>query len=340
MSRIEINIDGLVAKVAATVASHRIGKGNYARWLWQNSKNDRELGSNPYGCADAANILYTIGAFPQDDEERAEFVRVLRGFQDPETGLFNERTHHTYHTTAHCTAALELFDKYPAYPFAALGQFDDIPTLYELLDSLEWVTNPWSQSHRGAGVFAAKVIAERPSLEWQNAYFDYLDAHCDKKYGMGLEGAIDKVVEGKKHIAHHLNGWFHYMFNFNYCHRRFPLAETFVDTLIDLYKNENLEKNHFGVTVGFREIDWVFPINRATWQTGHRREEAKELMRDFAVKYIEYLDSLDAETHDSFNDLHMLFGAVCCLSELQLALAGEILTTKPLKNVLDRRPFI
>lgn len=340
MSRIEINIDGLIAKVEATVASHKIGKGDYARWLWQNSKKDREMGSNPYGCADAANILYTIGAFPQDDEERAEFVRVLRGFQDPETGLFNERTHHTYHTTAHCTAALELFDKYPTHPFKALEKFDDVSELYAMLDALDWVGRPWPQSHQGAGVFAAKVIVERPSLEWQNAYFDYFCAHCDKKYGMSYEGAIDKVVEDKTPIAHHLNGWFHYMFNFNHCHRQFPLTETFIDTLIDLYKNENLEKNHFGVMVGFREIDWVFPINRATWQIGYRREEAKELMRDFAVKYIEYLDSLDTETHDGFNDLHMLFGAVCCISELQLALPGEILTTKPLKNVLDRRPFI
>ena len=40
------------------------------------------------------------------------------------------------------------------------------------------------------------------------------------------------------------------------------------------------------------------------------------------------------------NDLHMLFGAVCAVSELQLALPGEIESTVPLKNVLDRRPFV
>jgi hypothetical protein len=111
MSRISINLDEIIVKAEKTVASHKIGKGNYARWLWQNAKNDRQLGSNPYGLADAANILYMTGSFPQDDEERAEFVKNLRSFQDPETGLFNENTHHTYHTTAHCTAALELFDK-------------------------------------------------------------------------------------------------------------------------------------------------------------------------------------------------------------------------------------
>jgi hypothetical protein len=63
-------------------------------------------------------------------------------------------------------------------------------------------------------------------------------------------------------------------------------------------------------------------------------------MRDFAVKYVDYLNSVDITTDEGWNDLHALFGTVCCLSELQLALPGEIFTTKPLKNVLDRRPFI
>ena len=341
MSRISINLDPIIEKAEATVASHKIGKGDYARWLWQTAKNDRQLGSNPYGLADAANILYMTGSFPQDDEERAEFVKNLRGFQNPETGLFNENTHHTYHTTAHCTAALELFDKYPSYPFTALRQFDDIPTFYKMLDDLDWVSAPWPQSHQGAGVFAAKVIVERPSLEWQNAYFDYLDGHCDKEIGMSRAGAvIPRPSDGMILYDHHLNGWFHYCFNYNHCHRQFPCTETFIDTLIKMYNKQMLGTKFFGKSIGFREIDWVFPINRATWQIGYRREEAKELMRDFALKYVDYINSLDVKTHEEFNDLHALFGAICCLSELQLALPGEILTTKPMKNVLDRRPFI
>ena len=342
MPKISINLDGFIEKVNKSLESHKLGKGNYARWLWQNAKNDRLLGSNPYGVADAANTLYMIGSFPQDDEERNEFIRILRGFQDPETGLFREATHHTYHTTAHCTAALELFDKLPLYPFTALKQFDDEKVYFELLDSLDWCGHPWPESHKGAGVFAAKVIVESPSIQWQNAYFDYLDSHCDPKYGMSRKGTMDKPLpqNTEVHLDHHLNSWFHYCFNYNHCHRQFPHTEKFIDTLIYLYENKRLNTERFGKSVGFREIDWVFPINRSTWQVGYRREEAKELMRDFAVKYTEYLNSINIEKNDEINDLHALFGAVCCLSELQLALPGEIYTTKPLKNVLDRRPFI
>jgi hypothetical protein len=49
---------------------------------------------------------------------------------------------------------------------------------------------------------------------------------------------------------------------------------------------------------------------------------------------------LDFETDDAFNDLHLLFGCACCLAELQQFMPGIVITEKPLKLVLDRRPFI
>ena len=127
---------------------------------------------------------------------------------------------------------------------------------------------------------------------------------------MSRAGAvIPRPSDGVIHYDHHLNGWFHYCFNFNHCHRQFPCTETFIDTLIDMYNNQMLESKVFGRGIGFREIDWVFPINRATWQVGYRREEAKELMRHFALKHVDYINSLDVKTHEEFNDLHALFAA-------------------------------
>ena len=91
----------------------------------------------------------------------------------------------------------------------------------------------------------------------------------------------------------------------------------------------------------FAEIDWVFLTNRSSMQTGYRRQEALARIRDFAEGYLDWMESdLETTYRERYDDLHMLFGAVCCLSELQLALPGEIRTTIPMKNVLDRRPFI
>ena len=103
------NIQDIIEKIAAVIDTHKLSDGRYARWITP-GKNNRDTGINPYGCADAANILYTIGRFPSDADARAEWVKALREMQNPETGLFNESTHHPIHTTAHCMAALELFD--------------------------------------------------------------------------------------------------------------------------------------------------------------------------------------------------------------------------------------
>ena len=60
----------------------------------------------------------------------------------------------------------------------------------------------------------------------------------------------------------------------------------------------------------------------------------------FAEGYIEYLNGVDHEKDEAFNDLHALFGMTCALAELQQALPGMLTTDRPLKLVLDRRPFI
>ena len=328
------NIDNIVAMAERSVKDHCLGLGKYQRWRWQNDKGDRNLGSSEYGCADAANILYTIGKFPRDLETRAACVAELQSFQK-EDGCFSEPTHHFLHSTAHCVAALELFDAAPKYPLTYhMENFGTIEKLYEYLPTLGWVNDPWSQSHRGAGLFAAMILACDMSLEWQDAYFKWLWDNNDPVTGIGI-----KNHGNVKPLQHHLNGWFHYMFNHVYSKRPFPNSDTLIDSCIDMYKNGGLSPT-FGKTFGFAEIDWVFALNRASLNTGYRRQEALECIRDFAGKYFDFIESIDEKTHESFNDLHALFGTVCCLSELQLALPGEVKTTIPLKNVLDRRPFI
>jgi len=340
-----MNIDALTGKIADIVASHALGGGEYARWLWQDGKGTRELGNNEYGCADAANILYTIGQFPTG-QAREDMLAALLALQDPATGLFEERTHHTIHTTAHCTAAIELFDARPLYPLTALKKYQTVEGLYGLLESLNWTGNPWPQSHQGAGIYAASVLCGEVSLAWQNAYFDWLWAHTDPKYGMSCAGTVDG---GTASLSAHMCGWFHYTFNMEYARRPMRYPARVIDSNLEMYNTHTLSDNErgkhapadvFGRTVGFREIDWVFCVSRAMRQTPHRFEEARAALTDFARSYIPWLESLDPQKDEGLNDLHMLFGAVCAVAELQRALPGEIVSQVPWKLVLDRRPFI
>lgn len=329
------NIDSLIQRIHATVQSHYLGHGAYARYLTQDSDGSREMGANPYGCADAMNILYTIGAFPTR-QARADALCALRDMQDPETGLFRESTHHPIHTTAHCTAAIELFDERPLYPIRALRDCFTEEGMLALLDSLDWSGNPWPQSHQGAGLFVIGVLTGSVDPAWQRRYFRELWDRTDPVTGMSRAGT---TVDGTAELFAHLNGWFHYTFNMEYAHMPQRYPDRVIDTCITLYDEHRLG-DWFGTTFGFSEIDWVYVLNRATRQTPHRFYEAKERLRHFASAYLPMLDSVNYATHDRASDLHMLFGTVCALAELQAALPGEIESTRPLRLVLDRRPFI
>jgi hypothetical protein len=307
--------------------------GAYARWLWG---EDRELGVNEYGCADAANILYTIGDFPSDPDERKEWVCILQELQNPETGLFRERTHHFIHTTAHCSAALELFDAKPLYPCTALQEYTQKEKLYHLLEQeVDW-SKPWGESHKGAGIFPCLENTQGMSLEWKQWYFDWMWEETDPQTGFLRKGHIPEVTE--RTYFGQLVSTFHFMFNHESAHMPMRYPEKLIDTALDIYYNRRTAD--FGIAISFHEIDWVYILTRSMRQTPYRFYECKDAIRDFAEHYLDYLESLDPLTDDGLNDMHTLFGAVCCLAELQAALPGEILTEKPLKLVLDRRPFI
>ena len=96
----------------------------------------------------------------------------------------------------------------------------------------------------------------------------------------------------------------------------------------------------FGRHFHFVEIDWVYCLSRASRQTPHRFFEVREALSRFAKAYAAYLTALDWESDDGANDLHLLFGTLNCFAELQSALPGQLLSEVPLRQVLDRRPFI
>jgi hypothetical protein len=329
-----MDITDWIDRVGKIVEKHRIAPGQYARYLRQNPENTRKMGCNEYGCADAANILYSIGRFPRDLHEREEFIRTLQNMQNPQTGMYFEGTHHTIHTTAHCVASLELFDASPLYRPAQLLPLLESDQLDSFLEQLDWDSEPWSQAHQGAGLYAVMALTGEADPAWKKEYFDWLSAHNDPETGLGLRGR-----HSGSELYEQLNGWFHYLFNFWYAKVPFPHARNLIDTCIRLYRERMLTAD-FGREIGFKEIDWVFTLHRAVIQTGYRFNEAMELLNGFARYYVPWIVSLDAGQDDGLNDLHMLFGAVCAVSELQIALPGQIVTDIPLKNVLDRRPFI
>lgn len=331
-----MNIDGILQKTLQTIETHKVAPGAYSRWLWQNKIGSRVLGVNEYGCADAANILYTLQAFPKSNDEKDAFVKTLQGMQNSESGLFQEKTHHTIHTTAHCTAALELFDAKPLYKFHNLKRYTTVEGLYGLLEGIDWQNNAWDGSHEGAGIYAALVLNEEVDSEWEKAYFDWFYENADPDSGMWRK---NYAKPDTPRLYEHMAGTFHYLFNHEYAKMPLRYPDKMIDSCIDMYKRKTLTSD-FGRTCNFLEIDFVYCMTRAMRQTPHRFFECKEILMEFATGYVEYLEGLDWETDEGVNDLHCLFGVICCLAELQSALPGFLISEKPMRLVLDRRPFI
>lgn len=340
------DINRIIEGAREVLLSHRIDEGKYSRWLWQDESGKRELGLNPYGCADAANILYMIGDFPSEAEERMHWIKTLQSFQNPETGLFEEATHHSFHTTAHCIGALELFEAKPLHSLKAMEPYLEKNALETFLSSLRWAEDPWIASHQGAGIYAAMVLTGEADSEWEEWYFKWLSEEMDPISGFWRKGMVHPILKGDSFtgvrttpsVFPHLAASFHYLFNHEYAHWPIPFPESMIDSCLSIYEKQ--EWSTLGRSITFAEIDWIYCLNRAVRQSGYRFKESRVAIYSFAESYIDYINSLDFQKHDGFNDMHTLFGCICALAELQNALPGEIHSRRPLKLVLDRRPFI
>lgn len=337
-----IDIRDLIDQVRGALQRHHTGRpGEYTRWLWQDDGGSRDLGVTAYGCADAACILYTLDELPGGAIERQAWIEALQRFQDPSTGLFDDPTHDAIHTTAFCLAALNLFEARAQHPIAALHYLLDRQELVAYLEALDWSGEPWLESHKGAGIYSSLALNREANDQWEGHYFDWLWENEDPDTGLWRRGEVRNNSK-KVPVFHHLGGSFHYLFNLVYARRPQRYPEKAVDTCIGiLERNEQpLYGARFRAGVSFADIDWFFYLNRSLRQCGHRFEEAKAAMERAATEYIDFLEGIDYATHDGFNNLHTLFGMVCALSEIQQALPGFLKTDRPLRQVLDRRPFI
>jgi hypothetical protein len=325
-------------RAVAILDRHALGSpGVYARFTRDaQDGSPRDRGPNPYGAADAANLLWTLDRFPEHASERRDWVSILQDWQDPDTGAFREATHHPIHTTAHCAAALQLFDARPRHPLATLAPLRDPAAMEAFLDALAWRDAPWTASHEGAGLYAALHLAGEIGAEWERRYFAWLARECDPVTGLWRRGAVPDRPDALPLLFPHLAGTFHYLFNCEHARVPHPHPGALADTCLRIWERRVYPLARF---VGFAEVDWVYCLHRGARAAG-RLDAARTALADFAAEYVAFLTGLDADRDPGLDDLHALFGAVSALAELQTALPGRILSDRPLRLVLDRRPFL
>ena len=67
-------------------------------------------------------------------------------------------------------------------------------------------------------------------------------------------------------------------------------------------------------------MDWLYVLTWSMRQCGHRYDDYRSVLAAFADVYIPFLLDLDSERDDGLNNLHALFGVVCCLASAQITL--------------------
>ena len=323
-----------IQAVKDIVARHNLGKpGEYTRWLTQNAQGNRDLGSSPYGCANAANILYTIGALPESAEEKQAFIRVLQAFQDEESGLFVNPGNYETHTTAFVSGALKLLDARPLHRAHAFEQYLDKEALFRFMEDIDWAENPWLGSHLGAGIYASMILTGTGDDAWEDLYFQWLDENADLETGLWKKGSLQGAPR-----FHYLAATFHYVFSYEHAKRALPYPKALLDTCIRAYREGACID--FAKEVGWADIDFAYLMARVQRRAGERFDESQQILREIADGLIGQLQQMDPLTSETLNDLNTLFAIVCALAVLQDALPGYIRTSVPLKLVLDIRPFL
>ncbi len=321
-----------IENVKKILENHYLGSpGKYAQWTKQNDKGNRNLGATPYGCAIALNILYTINEMPTDMEERKEIINVLQSFQNESNGLFENSGNYETHTTGFLSGALNLLDAKPLYKAKGFEEYKSKEGIFTFMDSIDWAKSPWSGAHLGAGIYASMLLTDSVGEEWEDYYFEWLEQNADEETGLWKKDALEGAP-----MFHYLASTFHYVFNYEYAKRALPYPKELLDTCIKAYYDG--ECIDFSKEMGWADIDFTYMLARVQRRAGVKYEETQKILKEIADGLIMQL--LADDITERLEDTNTLFAIVSALAVLQDALPGYIKTSKPMRLVLDRRPFI
>lgn len=303
------------------------GVGRYAR-------SPGQTATELYGVADMACILYTLGELRPNEKERGEWLAAFQEFQNPDTGWLREKdpTHDPLHNTAFALSAMQLLDLTPRHPVRMEAKYANIRAFLETLD---WRKNVYGESHKGAGIGSIyAVVPELGTPAWFAEYFAFCDSVIDPKNGMFGRA---KPPGGD---ADQIGGSFHYHFLYTHFNRPMPHPDQRIDAVLGLQQPDGYwhPTNHLWMT-----LDAIYLMTRSLRQSPHRfgdvQASVRRIMR--VLQREVYSDEGRRKAISGKMAVHSLTAALSIAAEAQQFLGcHEIITEKPLKLVLDRRPFI
>ncbi len=320
------------AKIGAGPADYGLRPGGHRRAL--------------YGAADAACILYTLDALATDEPAAREWLDVLGTYQDPTSGFFVAETASLAkaHNTGFAVGAMNLFepnlinDELPKHALAFARLIEDPTEAERYSDSLDWRGDCYAAGERLIGLASTFAnVSGVVAPEW----FDWLVGYIEKRKfdpATGMVG-VDKPPQGDKD---QIGGTFHFDFFWASRDRELPHPQARASALLDLQQSSGLWDPH---NPWWLSLDAVYMLGRTMPSLP---ADAAKAARSAIVLTANALADRAADPAqrvtdfgDAWMGVHMLTGAISFFAYLQQILGHDaVITERPLRLVLDRRPYI
>ncbi|MCK2218500.1 hypothetical protein MF672_032590 [Actinomadura sp. ATCC 31491] len=297
-----------------------------------------------YGTADAACILYTLDRL--DTGPARVWLQALARYQDHRSGYFVDDTPilPTAHNTGFAVAAMQLFEPHLHDGVTPLGRLSfaepmrDTAWTGRFFDTLDWRSRCYEAGEIVTGLASALFnVGGVVEPQW----FDWLVGYVESSKwdaATGLAG-VGKPAHGD---LDQIGGTFHFDFLWAALGRALPHAEARARTLLGLQRSDGLWDEHNPWWLTF---DSVYMLGRTL---PHLPADQAGRVRDAIAGAVTALAgrALDSgrrkqDFTDHWQGVHMLTGALSAFAYAQQVFGTETLRTdRPLRLVLDRRPYI
>jgi hypothetical protein len=315
------------------------GPGEYAR-----RPGDGETAL--YGSADVACILYSLDRLDPPPEESAAWLQVLSGFQDAESGFFVDRAGmlSTAHNTGFAVGAMNLLRRelrngeLPRSPLRFAQLVREPADAERFAASLNWRADCYEAGENLIGHASSFFnVAGAIPASWFEWLVDYVErTKMDRANGMV---GVDKPPGGD---LDQIGGTLHFDFFWAALGRQLPFASARTQALLGLQLPSGLWDP---TNPWWLSFDAVYMLGRTLPDlTANQAERVRAAVaRAASALNARWSDPgiRESDFVEPWIGAHMLTGAVSFFACAQQVLGeSRVITDRPLRSVLDRRPYI
>ncbi len=327
-----VDIQPILDAALQTLTHSRV-EGAEGRYM---SQADGNGVADPWSSAAAVNVLYGLNLLPGQTRDREEWVESLQSHQSEESGLFANEHGESLILTAACMSALSCLETRPRHPPHALKDYLDPEAFVSFARELCWCKEPEAAAREFAAMFTCLVLTDEAGRDWTQTFFDWMLQETDDHTGLLRKECLAPIeLEGHWTLLPYLCAYQYPLACSLFTHHPVPRPWRLIDTALEVME---YHRDLFFQPRGQRHLPWVICVNRARRLTAHRFEEARQALERFLPAYLQFLYS--QIQHHNFQSLVYIQWDVAVLAELQAALPGTLLSRRPLRQILDRHPFL